>query len=63
MPKLILSASLLLILEISIAQSANDGNKNIIAPYAACFKGLGAKGSLTKPKNVVHSRQGLWKMT
>ena len=46
MSKLILSASLLLILEISIAQTANDKSKLIIAPYSICVKGLGAKDSL-----------------
>jgi len=48
MSKLILSASLLLILEISIAQIANDKGKLIIAPYSVCLKGLGEKDSLTE---------------
>jgi hypothetical protein len=47
MSKLILSASLLLILEISIAQTANDKTKLIIAPYSICAKGLIEKVSLT----------------
>ena len=47
MSKLILSASLLLILEISIAQTANDRSKVIIAPYSICVKGLIEKDSLT----------------
>jgi hypothetical protein len=48
MSKLILSASLLLILEISSAQLANDRNKNIIAPYRVCLVGLICKDSVTK---------------
>jgi len=47
MSKLILSASLLLILEISIAQTANDKTKLIIAPYSICLNGLVEKDSLT----------------
>jgi hypothetical protein len=40
MLKLILSASLLLILKISSAQTGNDTNQLIIAPYRVCLKGV-----------------------
>jgi len=48
MSKLILSASLLLICKILSAQLPNDRNKNIIASYTFCIKGLMCKDSATK---------------
>jgi hypothetical protein len=52
MSKLILSASLLLILEISIAQVANDWDKVIIAPYSFCLKGLNSKDTSIKEQPI-----------